>query len=433
MGIFKWLFGWLFGGNNAASGPYEGTEGPDTYSAGSGNNVIYGNGGNDTLKGGKGDDTIDGGAGDDNLIGGKGNDTYIFKGTDFGKDTVEDSGGKRDTLVFEDGITLEDLSGQGSGMSDYLIKISGSNSSVLLKNQIKRGNDGVEFVTINGVNMTWDDFTAALNSRDDIDADAMQAALTAEETEEANEEAKLLPLSPLDFKLKGNDQYDGKDDVIASKFICTDTPGKENINWIDAGGGNDTVFSNGGPDRITGGNGDDIIYGGPGDDVIGGDDRPDIVDIHYVGNDSLYGGAGNDSIGGHAGDDQIDGGTGNDTLGGGSGNDLYLYTLYDGRDVIADGIGTDTLELRGINANQIGVKSGKVTYEVTNEDKTTEVRTYDGVVLIIDTNGDGVFDDQTDDYIAIANDAAGGRGIDYIQFGDAAAQNFADFVNSHLV
>lgn len=66
---------------------------------------------------------------------------------------------------------------------------------------------------------------------------------------------------------------------------------------IDAGNGDDTVFSGGGPDTIEGGNGRDSLSGGGGPDLLMGGN----------GKDTLFGGEGPD------------------TLLGGNGADLFVY------------------------------------------------------------------------------------------------------------
>ena len=55
------------------------TEGPDTYEAGNGKEIIFGLGGNDHITGGNGKDCIIGGDGNDTLVGGNGDD-YIDGG-----------------------------------------------------------------------------------------------------------------------------------------------------------------------------------------------------------------------------------------------------------------------------------------------------------------------------------------------------------------
>ncbi|WP_440683396.1 calcium-binding protein, partial [Cysteiniphilum halobium] len=96
----------------------------DTLQGLGGNDVLYGKQGNDILDGGQGDDHLEAGDGDDILIGGKdndfllgglGHDRYIFGG-DSGEDMIyyyhyadESFTDSSMTLVFEDGVQLQDL------------------------------------------------------------------------------------------------------------------------------------------------------------------------------------------------------------------------------------------------------------------------------------------------------------------------------------
>ncbi|MBQ9246456.1 hypothetical protein IJ182_09340 [bacterium] len=93
---------------------------------------------------------------------------------------------------------------------------------------------------------------------------------------------------------------------------------------LDAHGGNDTVFGGKGNDTINPSDGDDVIFGGSGNDVI----YPD----------------GNESEGyNNYGRDIIRGGTGNDTIHSFSGDDTFIFNLGDGKDVVFEKQGVDTL------------------------------------------------------------------------------------------
>ncbi|WP_280138439.1 calcium-binding protein, partial [Pseudovibrio denitrificans] len=63
----------------------EGAMGSDKYA-----DKLTGNGANNTLWGYGGNDTLNGAAGNDRLYGGKGNDTFVFEGTSFDRDVIED-------------------------------------------------------------------------------------------------------------------------------------------------------------------------------------------------------------------------------------------------------------------------------------------------------------------------------------------------------
>ena len=123
-----------------------GTEQGETLSGLAGfANVLKGEGGIDTLLGANLSDQLWGGLGNDLLYGGLGSDSYHHRSGD-GYDTLVDSGGAADTLVFEDasiaGVTftrkgndLEVLTGEGQG--------------VLVKNQLY-STPVVEFMVFGG-------------------------------------------------------------------------------------------------------------------------------------------------------------------------------------------------------------------------------------------------------------------------------------------
>lgn len=118
--------------------------------------------------------------------------------------------------------------------------------------------------------------------------------------------------------------YDGDD-----RISITDEVGAVNVN---AGLGNDVIFSGAGDDRLNGGPGDDLIKGNAGNDVIIGD----------TGNDTAYGQAGNDFLQGNDGNDRLIGGIGNDLLHGNNGSDR-LYG-EEGVDVLLGGTGFNFLK-----------------------------------------------------------------------------------------
>lgn len=67
---------------------------------GSGNDGIDGNSSANSIQSGAGADTMDGFAGNDTLNGGDGNDVYVFSITGWGNDTIIDSSGTSDRVVF---------------------------------------------------------------------------------------------------------------------------------------------------------------------------------------------------------------------------------------------------------------------------------------------------------------------------------------------
>jgi len=110
----------------------------ETINARSGNDVIDGKGGNDTIIGGKGDDT---------LIGGEGDDIYEYYLGD-GSDTIDNTGGGNDTLLFAYDISKNSISYKKDN-NDLLMTINNDPSqAVRIKNHFLGGDyaiDRIEF------------------------------------------------------------------------------------------------------------------------------------------------------------------------------------------------------------------------------------------------------------------------------------------------
>jgi VCBS repeat-containing protein len=94
--------------------------------------------------------------------------------------------------------------------------------------------------------------------------------------------------------------------------------------YIDAGAGNDKVYSGNFNDFILGGDGNDIVYANGGDDWVDGGAGNDFLEGND-GNDTLKGGDGNDILSGGEGSNFLDGGAGDDTLWAGSGNSTFHF------------------------------------------------------------------------------------------------------------
>ena len=95
-----------------------GTDSKDKIIGDKGKNVLEGLGGNDLLKGlggkdalygDKGKDRLDGGNGDDILTGGGGADRFMFKGKNFGNDTITDfqTGGRKEEIDLDKVATIK--------------------------------------------------------------------------------------------------------------------------------------------------------------------------------------------------------------------------------------------------------------------------------------------------------------------------------------
>ena len=113
--------------------------------------------------------------------------------------------------------------------------------------------------------------------------------------------------------------------------------------------GNDTLYAYAKGDILTGNFGHDLLIGNIGNDTLLGE----------MGNDILQGNAGDDVLIGGIGHDTLHGGVGNDILNGGLGNDIYIFNKGDGKDMIQDNLGNDTLKI-GANLGELWfAKEGK--------------------------------------------------------------------------
>ena len=253
-----------------------------------GNDLIYGLNGNDHISGDSGNDTLGGGDGDDAVSGGTGNDQ------------LEGATGD-DTLNGGDG---EDIL-HGSGSDDVLI-------GGALRDELygQSGNDRLE----------------GGSGNDHLDGGSGTDTVV----------------------------YTGSGAVTVNLVIgqAHGAWGKDtltDVENVETGSGNDTVFAADDGSRITTGSGkdtvygfigDDIVYSGSGNDTVAGDDGDDQVYAN-TGNDVVYGGDGDDTLYGESGLDQLVGDDGNDYLHGGSSSDMIR--AGDGFDTINGGTGPDLI------------------------------------------------------------------------------------------
>ena len=237
--------------------------------------VLIGTGADDTLVGDAGDDTLAGRLGADVLQGGAGNDSLLFA-----RDAVW-SGNLRRTNVGSPGFA-------GTG----------------------------ETASLNGRNRSFDLFDGGAG-RDTLLGTARGDAVLLDDA--------LSPAQAGGARIAGIEVIqvgDGSDlvDLASTRFSYGAV-------LVDAGAGNDIVWSSAGDDLIYGGSGNDRVFAGAGDDYVSGDG----------GNDDLYDGAGNALLAGGRGADRI-------TLGGG--HDVVAFNRGDGRDTVR-GVGAAVVSLGG--------------------------------------------------------------------------------------
>ena len=403
---------------------FEGFNSDDTIIGGDGNDYLSGNGGNDTLIGNNGDDRIDGGDGDDIITGGKGDDelsggsgsdTYVF-GRGDGKDSItnyDDDPNKTDVIKFKEGIVRDDLILQKLRTfkygSDFLIKIKGSDDSILVKNMFdiednnyvlneKSKIDKIEFG--DGSFMDIEDIKQALKNNNVIiheNGNFWKDSEGSDESDEiyGNDDDNSLKGNKGDDILvggkgsdslyggEGNDAYvfgrgDGEDtiynydptpnrrDIIKFKEGITknDLIFKRSLNYnnqndsliIEIKGTSDSVTVSGmfhnenTTDRIDG------IEFSDGTFMDFNDIKQKVLTSPDSNDNNIYGFSSDDVLIGGDGNDYLDGYGGNDTMKGGLGNDTYTYDYRSGHIAIEDIGGEDTLY---INAPKTGLKFKK--------------------------------------------------------------------------
>ena len=138
--------------------------------------------------------------------------------------------------------------------------------------------------------------------------------------------------------------------------------------------------------------------------------------------DRISGGADNDTLVGNEGDDVLIGGAGNDHLNGDDGSDLYIWSVGDGNDFINENgadlgsespvsvEGADTLLLEGVNVDAVSFWRANGTDD-----------------LQISIGGETIFVDSQ------FENAVGGDGIEFVEFGDGTVWSLSDiFANTRV-
>ncbi|QNM83531.1 hypothetical protein H8M03_04155 [Sphingomonas sabuli] len=312
-----------FAGSTGADAEISGNGLANRILGGDNAETVLGRGGDDDLRGNGGDDVLDGSAGNDSLDGGAGNDE-LYGGT--GNDVLNGRAGY-------------DYMAGGSGDDIYFIGSAYDQISELYD----RGTD-----------------TVRVNMSGYVLPDNVENAI-------------LVPVFP----------FDGM--IFFGNALANEITGSDHYDYIQGGGGNDTIYLGLDSDQALGGDGRDTIYGQDGNDILWGENA----------GDTLIGGAGTDAL---------IGGLSPDILTGGTGSDQFVFDQYDsvppGYDTITDGDpdgdgGRDIIDLRGIDAN-LNV-AGDQAFTWSFSTPTAYSLWYgdnsfaDGVYLLIylaDTNGD---------------------------------------------
>ncbi|MGH8398662.1 MAG: calcium-binding protein [Gammaproteobacteria bacterium] len=195
-----------------------------------------------------------------------------------------------------------------------------------------------------------DDFTALLGGfLDKIDNDGLSDTLKQLYSKHVTADGLLS------FALPASGSGSGT--FILGNSAANNISGGKGVDFIFGGAGADMLNGGDGNDTLLGGEGNDRLYAGNGNDVLDGGAGDDLLDGGSNGANQLLGGAGNDVLttGAYAsGGNVLAGGTGDDLLNGSYYVDTYVYNAGDGKDVITELGGSDTLQFgEGIADDQL--------------------------------------------------------------------------------
>ncbi|WP_173006101.1 DUF4214 domain-containing protein [Labrenzia sp. THAF82] len=379
-----------------------GTNASQTLNIGS-HEAVFGLGGNDSLNGGNGSDILVGGTGNDGLRGGAGDDVYIVN-RDEGDDVIIDtgSGTNGDTLVFGEGIDIEDLNMIRSG--DHLrIEFHAESAaeaaaaaarglapltgSVTIRYWFSDNNLRVERLAFDNGESYWIGHISSFSSEPGVNYNMWRRRSDSNDTFTAD------PGHDIILGAGGNDTLNGSDgnDVLLGGKGDDRLYGGDGNDYLKGDKGNDTLRGGAGRDEMYGGAGNDTIYYGDGDYFwtdgiardVGGVGRDKLIietGSHFstnglswygiesfqgaekndrvVGNDGsvdywMHGGSGDDYLKGHNGNDTLRGGAGRDEMYGGAGNDTIYYG--DGDYFWTDGIARD---IGGAGRDKLIIEAG---------------------------------------------------------------------------
>lgn len=260
-----------------------------------GNDVIFGNNLNNVLTGLGGDDEFWGGLGDDTLDGGDGNDIYHYSLGD-GNDTIINDVISNDTIIFDSGISFDDVIISFSG-NDMIFSLPGS-GSITISNYDQGTGVSRDYFTFSESSVTMDwltggtgsTFISGTNNNDLITGGALGETINGR---------------------YGRDViYGGSgNDII---YAATSSQDEFDSNFIYGGGGDDAIDGSYGDDYIDGGDGNDSISSGGGSDTLIGGIGDDIIGSY--GGSSIYGGAGSDWLQSSGSNDTVDAGSGDDLI-----------------------------------------------------------------------------------------------------------------------
>jgi len=339
------------GENENVPGDFEGIQGgpyadklsgtaasPDTLLGGGGPDDLQGWGGDDVLKGEDGSDTLHPSSGADVLDGGPDADALSYDSVGASVYVYQDGAANDGTLGEKDNVTsVEHLGG-----SQYGDDLEGTTGDDIID-----GSEGGDKIT----QKFGDDTVYGGPGPDNIDGGP------GAPTDCGNNPCTKFDTDTV-WGGDGSDtiDYSSRDENLTIAIDGSRKSGgfMENddlhqLENVNGGSGNDTIYGNGDSNSLTGGPGGDGIAGYAGNDYLAG----------HTGNDFLEGDGGNDYIVGGEDNDLLEAAGGNDSLYGSSGRDRVSYdgataavTAYIGMGTSgqageADKIGDDVEDLEG--------------------------------------------------------------------------------------
>jgi len=353
-----------------------GTDGADTLTGTTRNDILASGAGADTLNGEAGDDWLDGGAGADIMAGGEGNDIYVV---DNASDTVvEAENGGIDVVHARVSATLAanvenlrlmgtaSINGFGNALDNTIVGNDAGNALYgMAGDDVLVGNGGNDLLDGGaGADImaggTGDDSYVVDTLADNVIELAGQGTDTVYTGLTYTLGAHLENLT-----LIGTDVVDGTGNELSNVIV-----GNSAANTLTGLAGDDILNGGADADTMLGGSGNDTyVVENSGDAVIeNADEGIDLVqssisytltanvenlnltgtgNIAGTGNrldNAINGNSGANTLTGLEGNDWLDGGAGADTLIGGAGNDTYVVDQAGDAVVEVADEGTDTVQ-----------------------------------------------------------------------------------------
>lgn len=359
---------------------------------------------------------LDGAAGADMMTGGAGDDTYVVDQS--GDRTVEAEGGGLETVESSvtwtladnvENLTLTgsaDIDGTGNSLANTLIGNAGANAL--------DGGAGADSMT----GGQGDDGYAVDNAGDLVEEQSNQGfdRVAASIDYVLPQHVEQLTLTGSAIRGTGNDL----DNLLFGNDQATILDGQTGVDQMAGGAGDDRYAVDNAGDAITEGfdagidtvvssvsyglaaNVENLILTGSSNLAATGNELANV----------LVGNAGANTIQAGAGNDVLAGGVDDDNLAGGSDDDLYLYHQGEGRDVIVDASGTDTLRFgAGMTADSVAARM----IQVNGQQRL--------FVSILGTDGQ-----ETDRGVEIVLNADGTSPIERVEFANGQSAAFSQIV-----